>query len=426
MKNELDYIGECLRLIGDKFLWGDISGWTNHNYEVLSEEIRISTGISISSRTIRRLTNKKIKSNPQTATKNALAKYIGFESWEHFVMSKNKNSSIQLNKPSKINAFILQYFWVVMFVILIGLSSFFILFYPSIEITLNKSKVVFQSNDMTGHAPHTASFFYDVSKIRSSNIFIDNNFYDEGEMIPIKKNMHFYNKTFELPDYYAVKIIANGERLSCVGVHVMTEGWETIVNEKLFKNINNVNDLGQLHLDNKTLEGLKINSDSALEIEYRNIKNFGVMGDEMTFETRFMNNDKTGGRGCYESKIEIINTHGRLSFNFIMPGCDEKLLKAEFGDVYLAGEFNNLNTFFQDVSYWRNLKIKTQKKNVGVFLDDVQIYSIHYNDPLDEIKGITFSFNGSGAVDFVKIYNENDDLVYRDEFLKNYENQKNY
>ncbi|MFW5656384.1 MAG: hypothetical protein ACOC0C_02105 [Bacteroidota bacterium] len=415
MKRELDYIEDCLKRMGKQFNWGYFSEWTNHNYDVLSDEIQKTTGIAISSRTLRRLANRRIKYSPQIATKNALAMYLGFQNWEDYLLSKNKNPN-NIRQYSKINAFILQYFWLLLFLVVVGLSSFFVLFYPSIELELNKAKVVFHSNDMKGIAPHTASFFYDVSKIKSSNIFIDNNFYDEGEIIPVKKNMHYYTNTFELPDYYAVKIIANGERLSCVGVHVVTNGWTTIVNNKLCDSLYPLNDSGYLNVPEEQLLTLDINTDNAVKVEYRNIRDFGITGDGMMLETKFINNPPNGSTECQVSKIEIINTHGRLSFSFVAPGCDEKMLKAEFGDVYLAGEFNNLNTFFQDMSYWRHLKIVTGDKRVGVYLDDVQIYSIRYNEPLDDIKGITFSFVGSGAVDYLKLFNENEELVYHDDF----------
>lgn len=418
MKQELDYIEECLKRMGKNFGWGDFSKWTNHNFDILKEEIQKETGIAISSRTLRRLSNRRVKYKPQTATKNALAMYLGYKNWEDFLKSKNEPPGYKINSQPKFNAFIYQYYWLILFLVIAGLSSFYIFFYPAIELEINKSKVVFQSNDMVGKAPHTASFFYDVTKIRSSNVFIDNNFYEEGEIIPVKKNMHYYNKTFDLPDYYAVKIIASGEKLACVGVHVQTDGWEPIINDNLYMDINLLNDSGYMHLSGKELQKLNIDTDSVVRVEFRNIRDFMVSGDDMILETRFMNNADLGGQGCYDTKIEIINTHGRLSFNFVTPGCDEKMLRAEFGDIYLAGEFNNLNTFIQDISYWRFLRIVTGNKRVAVYLDDVQIYSIRYNDPLDEVKGISVSFLGSGAVDFMKMFNEHSELVFHDNFNK--------
>lgn len=419
--NDSKYMDKCLQEIEGMVQWGRLSEWTGHNFDQLSEEISEKTGIKLSGRTLRRLVNKKI-SNPQIATKNALTKFLGYKNWEDFVVQhSNGNGKMtilqqQQKQYSRFTRFVVQYFWAILLVVVLTLSSFFILFYPSIELELNKSRVEFRSNNLLGKAPHTATFFYDVSKIKTSNIFVDNNYYDNSDMIPLKKNMHFYSNTFELPDYYAVKIIANGERMACVRVHVVTDGWEYVAGGNHFKELPRDSTNDWLYINPGTLKDNSIIGDSVYYIEYRNIRDFEATGDQMTFETRFKNNANLGGIGCYDSKIEVINLHGRLSFNFLEPGCDQKRLRAEFGDIALSGEFNNLNTFFQDVSYWRVLKIVTKKKNVSVFLDDVQIYSVKYNDPLDQVKGLAFRFKGAGAVDYVKLFNENDELVYEDNF----------
>jgi hypothetical protein len=419
--NEKDYLKLCIAEIEQKIGNGRLSDWSGQSFDQLCDDIHEATGIKLSGRTLRRIANNKI-SNPQIATKNALAQFVGYKNWSEFMQGHSKhNKAIQFDPPKQTNKvlrFINRYSWIILLVSVVVIIVSFVLYYPSIELELNKSKVVFQSNDMRGTAPHKASFFYDVTKIKSSNILIDNNFYDDGEMVPIKKNMHFYEKTFEFPDYYAVKIIANGERLSCVGVTVLTEGWEAIINNQLYKKITEKTDSDYLHLSNKVIAQFDIDTLSPLTIDYRNIHDFGVLGDEMTFETKFKNNDPLHSKGCNNSKIEIINVHGRLSFNFIEPGCDESMLKAEFGDVSLAGDFNNLNTFIQDISYWRVLRIVTGKKQVKVYLDDVQIYSVKYNDVLDQVKGVSISFQGSGSVDYVKFLNNNGEVVYLDEFVK--------
>ena len=418
---ESTHIKRCKKLIQKKLDWGESKNWTNHNYDLLSEDILSCTGIKISARTLRRIFSTTNNYNPQIATKDALALYLDYRNWEEFVRSEKKNGAEVYDNPEltyRSNRRIIYnpFFWTIIVVVLLISSGFIVFFYPAIELELNKSRVVFQSNNMIGHAPHEATFYYDVSKIKSTNIFIDNNYYAEGSIIPVKKNMHFYSNTFGLPDYYAVKIIANAERISCVGIHVITKDWETIINDRYLPEVNCRYD-GSLHIPAKVARSY---SDSDFySTEFRNIRDFGVNGDDMIFEARFRNSENFGGLSCNSSKFEIINTHGRLSFNFIHPGCDENKLKASFGDVLLKGEFNNLNTFFQDVSYWRVLKIKTKNKKVGVYLDNVQIYSVKYNDPLDEVKGISLKFSGSGAVDYIKLYDENENLVYSDDFNSN-------
>ncbi len=416
MTKEIKYIEDCLILIGDKFSWGIPSHWSSNNFEVLSYDILDKTGINISSRTLQRLAQGKIKYSPQYATKNAIAKYIGYKSWEDYLLKKHPSDSFYLKKQPTINSFILKHFWLLQFFIVILLSSFFIFFYPSIKFGLNKSKIVFQTNDQVGTAPHNASFFYDISKINSGNVFLDKNVYAEGEMIPLKKFGHFFNTTFELPDYYAMKIVANGKYMVGLGIHVVTQGWAAVINENLYVNTALFNDSGYLHVDKNNLKSINIETDSNLTVDFRNIRDFGISGDNMSFETRFMNNADIGGYGCYDTKIELINANGRLSFNFVSQGCDKKKLKAKFGDIILAGEFNNLNTFFQDISYWRNLKIITGNKRVGVYLDNVQIYSIIYNENLGDVKGVSISFVGSGAVDYVNFYNSESNLIYSENF----------
>jgi len=416
---ESDYLEICIAQIEKRINRGKLNELSGHSFEQLSEDIYEITGIKLSGRTLRRLANGKIN-RPQVATKNALTKYLGYKNWEDFIQNKPQDDQPSENKktaPKKrltASKPVQKYVLIATSLLVVLLITSFLFFYPSLELELNKSKVVLQSNDIQGTPPHKASFFYDVSKIRSSNIFIDNDFYDEGELIPVKKNMHFYDKIFELPGYYAVKIIANGERLTCVGVHVISNDWSVIVNDQLYDSINPVSN-NQLHLTSEQLHTLAIDTTNSFELNFRNIRDFDVTGDELIFETRFKNDDKRVSN-CNSAKIEIINVHGRLAFNFVSPGCDESMLKANFGDIALSGEFNNLNTFRQDISYWRVLKIATSKKRVHVYLDDVQIYSVIYNDVLDQVKGLSFSFNGLGKVDYVKLFNKQNGLIYSEDF----------
>ncbi len=421
MVKESKYIKRCASLIEKKLNWGSYNTWTNHNYDLLSDQISEMTGISISPRTLRRIFSNKMGYNPQNATKDALARYMDYANWEDFCANNKRNGSEQSAmesepKPNYYKRIVTNpYLWGIISLLLVFIIIFIIVFYPSVETEMNKRRVEFSSNNTIGRAPHTASFYYDVSRVTSSNIFIDNNYYDNGELIPVKKNMNHYSKVFELPDYYAVKIIANGERMKCVGVHVVTDGWETIINHQLEPTLDPVNE-GLLHVDPSVLAARNITDTGNFVTEYRNIKDFGIMGDNLTLEVKFKNNTRTGGKPCFDSRFEVINLHGRLAFNFVDPNCDNKQLTASFGEVSLNSDFNNLNTFLQDVSYWRILEIKTQNKRVGVYLDKVQVYSIIYKDPLDDVKGLAISFRGSGAVDYVKMYNEEGELVYNDEF----------
>ena len=92
------------------------------------------------------------------------------------------------------------------------------------------------------------------------------------------------------------------------------------------------------------------------------------------------------------------------------------MLNAEFGDVLLNGEFQDLDSFYQDFSDWRKVTIAVHDNRIHVSLEDREIYSVKYTDPLDEVKGLAFKFKGAGEISYVKLYDGEGNLVYEDEF----------
>ncbi len=95
MKDKL-YIALAIDRIVRKTGWGPVDSWSSEKYAQLSEEIRKITGNNISESTLRRLFRKKRTpaefGDARFRTRNILASYLGYPSWEQF---KREN---QLNK----------------------------------------------------------------------------------------------------------------------------------------------------------------------------------------------------------------------------------------------------------------------------------------------------------------------------------------
>jgi hypothetical protein len=415
-------IQNCLDLIEKKVQWGSRQEWTAYNFDQLSRFIKEASGITLSARTLRRLIHTSQNYKPQTATKNALALFLGYNSWEELRKNLCQNEETgnfsktgQQQKRNTIrNIFKNLWFYIALFIVvlfIIGIS-----FYPRIILEINKSKVKFTSNYIPGPAPQRVTFFYDVSRINTSNIFINKNFYDDGEIIAINKNRHFFTSDFDLPDHYSVKIIANGERISCIRIHVLTNGWEAVLNGKHLGVINQDVQPGLLLLPTQKIHSNMDSSQTDYHLEYRNLMEFGADGDAITLETeiRLVNDGYVSD--CMESTVQLINLHGRVGFTFIKPGCDPSLLEAEFGDVLLNGQFNDLGAFYQNMDCWHKVTIKTEKKHIYVSLNDSLIYEVKYKDPLHDVKGIAYKFHGFGQVNYVRLFNSSGNLVYEDNF----------
>lgn len=87
-----------------------------------------------------------------------------------------------------------------------------------------------------------------------------------------------------------------------------------------------------------------------------------------------------------------------------------------FGEVHLEGKDFDLSALAHDVSDWRVLEIRVRNKSAEVFLEGKKIYSTKFKNNVGQIKGLKYIFKGSGAVDYVRLYNERNALVYEDNF----------
>ncbi|MFW6310485.1 MAG: hypothetical protein ACOC1D_05215, partial [Prolixibacteraceae bacterium] len=63
-------------------------------------------------------------------------------------------------------------------------------------------------------------------------------------------------------------------------------------------------------------------------------------------------------------------------------------------------------------------RIETKNNRVSFFMDDELFFQRPYNVPLQNIIGLIFTFKGSGAIDYVKLFNGDMDLVYMDDFAE--------
>lgn len=418
---ENDFLKKCLDLIEDKVPWGPRKSWTTYNFSRLSQDVKAASGITLSTRTMRRLCNNYQSYKPQTATKDALAIYLGFKDWEDFRTGLSDHNTNGGQKKSSHRGFAqfmadtVKSIWMYVFLFLIVLLVLIIHYYPELMVRLNSSRVEFTSNYEIGTAPQMVTFFYDVSRVNSSNIFINENFYDDGNIIPINKNRHYFTSDFELPDHYSVKILAKGERLSCIRIHVITNGWEGVINNQYIGRLDHGHSPGTLTYHKDTIARYSYPGTENI-LEYRNIREFDILGDNMTLETEIRNLPDSLFRECMCSTVQLITLHGRVGFSFVNPACPPSMLNAEFGDVLLNGEFQDLNAFYQDFSEWRKVTISIHGKQIHVFLEDQEIYSVKYSDPLDEIKGIAYKFMGLGEVNYVKLLDGEGLLVYEDNF----------
>lgn len=447
--NESPYIKYCLKKVEEKLGWGDAAQWTDSDFRNLSNIIDTSSGIRVSSHTLKRLYGKikySSKYNPQIATKEALAKYLGFDSWNDFKIESEKeiaannvilNHFLQTDRGPSLKLKHTPYL-IISGLIIIIIAAIVIL-------NARKPNVLgpyrFQVQNPVGKAPHTATFDYDISRLGSDKVLIDfDHFTNNGVYLTTDLNQDSgrLSRCFHFPGKYDVKLFADDQVIHKIPVLVESDNWffyaiepyavwdlipdvikPTVTKRHRIIKFDNILygdfiDEGYMHIPRPNIvkiEGLTSN----FKTHYILTRYFNVPLDSCIFEIRFRNEQFGDGIQCNEASFELIGMHGSVSFQIVEPGC---LNYAFFriGKIFKFGENENLEAFEMEYSEFRTLKVEVNSNRVALYREGEEFYSINYNNPMGELVGIHLTSKGTPHYDWIKIHNLNGNKVYDENF----------
>ncbi|WP_372933707.1 hypothetical protein [Mariniphaga sediminis] len=423
--DEVRLIKICLQLVTQKLEWRVSSEWTDFDYKKLRQLIFDASGINISTHTLKRLFGKiqyKKEYNPQLATKNALSIFIGYKNWEDFSKAHhNLNRESAPKEKKKLPGKKLLIFGSIgILFILVG--SLVTVYRQHIK-SNKKYNFTFYTEKKAESIPFTIPYHYDISKLKTDKVFLDFGYsiLSDKQRFSLDKTRNNFNHCFQIPGWYKVSLIADQDTLKSIYTHVLSDDWVTYITD----NINPNPWLDNMLTDNKQNGFLRItprqaftcgiDTTSTYRVTHMLIKEFEIPADELTFEVRFRNSSEDGGLTCYDSQFELIGENKRATITFVEEGC-YRYANFVFSDVKKMGEYDDLSAFSQEITQWSTLKIKVADMNSEILFNDKTIYHCQYNTPLGRLKGILLTFKGSGTVDYVRLYNRNNELVYSDDF----------
>ncbi len=453
---EYIYIRRCVEQVEQQLQWGDSGQWPNSYYQKLSELILDRTHVSISSRTLQRLFGREKSQsefyNPQIATKNALAVFLGHADWQAFISKTQVAAAPEADavpapavqppvgatpveeavpagterrptagalpagspatrRPGANRSVVLS-------CCLAGLLATGLLIHAGLTEKKGPARqptVHLSGKDLTGYAPHTVHFNYDVSEVEADTVFIG----VDGPTVPLDKKKHTFNYFYGLPSLYRTRIIAHNRTLTTLNVLVKSRGWEANLdnNYELSPHVAFEKDKGRLYITPESIKPLVTTKDRIFWTGYRNVQDFDADGDNFTLDTRIKSNVEEGGIRCFDTEIEVIGTRANCRVTLVEPGCSN-FIRLNISDVQKSGRTDDLSSFAQDYSGWGRVKIRVRNKKAQIFFEDKLIHTLSYRQPIGAIKGITFWFKGVGSVDYVRLYDARDRPVYEDDFRK--------
>ncbi len=439
---EIEHLKICKKKIILQQNWGSPEKWTDQDFISLSEQIFDKSGVRISKNTLKNIfrERKDQNYNPQRATKEALAKYLGYQDWRNFKQTNQnkKGHKKPLPKSNSRNKNWWEVFAVVFIVILVAFAGFYI----KKQNQPTQYSYSFEAQNPVGFAPHTVSYRYDISDLPYDSVFLDHHYVHHKmgyQKILLNKNKNLINHCYQIPDNYLIRMMAENKILARTRIQVKSHGWIGLVSNTFSDEMETKN-----HLKFPEFKHLIFNlyhtfpnpvSDSMLYIspekvanlginprfywtEFRNIQKFSCPGDSATIEIKFKNRAEEGGISCFDSQFIIQCDTSFMKITLVEPGC-YRYANAVIGGKMFSGETHDLSSFQHDFSRWRVLKIHTHKGKVSFYMDNNKFWEQHYDLPLQQIKGLIFSFKGSGAIDYVCIKNNLQKIVYYEDFTSN-------
>jgi hypothetical protein len=406
------FIQRCLNQALKKFSAGEPESWTDREYKQLSDDIYSSCGTLISVLTLKRLFGRIKTSggyNPQEATKDALARYLGFDSWDNYI---DKGTAIRTTSK-KIKPFFLVktglYFLIAVACIIFGLKMINSL----IE---GEEEYSFIGDNLKGVAPHTAIFYYDIAGIRSDSVFID---FDDTQQMVLPKNRSFIKHGYLIPYYFRVKLLKNKEILDTVKVHVASPQWEARIGYERFEPtvvLVEPDSVDYFYVSPEQVEKKGYDKSKGFYyLDYRFFEEFGVSGDDMIFECKFMNSKQTGGLYCKDVLFDLVCDYNNVILQFYQPGC-EVAPQLKISETAISGEFNDLSSFTLDLSEWVRLRLVLKKQTAMIYIADRLLFETTYQSQLGLLKGININTMGSGCIDDVMVFNAGGELFYSEDF----------
>lgn len=415
-------LDRCCELISEKMGNTDIAAWSNSDYVKLSGLLYRKTSVQISPSTLKRIFGK-VKTTeryyPQKATRNALAKYAGYEDWDQFALAQSKIIPIdkgdtvlitdtslihlpvfkRLSRKNKIKKY-------GAFAILLATAAFLLV----VQITGSKNNPVSNLHgaelickNPEGENPHTAAFMIrPLMELSGDTSGYKVDFGDgrSAKTVPVNKIFNYY---YEIPGAYYAVLKYNDIPLDTVTIFLKTNGWNTTA--IMQHDTTRVYPVKEFSADSaqtltvapKELFHSGVDTNRTFFVHFINAKKSNISGDNFALTTHIITSKLRPGVRCSQVNIEVFGEKAKHMAAIIKPGC-VAWARLQFSDIQVTGDRSDLRSIGADLSEGGTIKLQVQNKKALLFLNNKLIYETSYTFPLGNINGVDINFAGIGSI----------------------------
>lgn len=426
--SDKELIKICLAEVSRKSGYPDPGSLRQRDLEHLSAEIEKTTGTLISISTIKRLLNGQFNNLPQVATLNAIAAYLGYESWQEFRKVKLSETSPaekvkpvqeqQVPKPAtrrKSPRVVVAVVLALLFMIVVSLTYF------SRSDTPNEKDISFTVKKVTNNdIPNTVVFTYDIDKIKGDSFFIQQS-WDRDRKVRIEKNKHTLTDIYYEPGYHNAKLIVDNKVVKTIDVSIPTKDWFFFTKPGLFKGapayINAATPVknGVLTLTREDIVNSKVDPEQQNFYYYTLFpEKSDVVSDNFSLKTRIL--FKTiNNVTCPMIVHEVCGQSNSLYFFTTLPGCTGNI-DLNVGEHFLSGKTTDLSAFGADIRQWQDVEVIVKNKEANFYINGQKVYSKSYTKSPGLITGLAFMSNGLVEIDHIELKGLDGKMVYENNF----------
>jgi len=421
-----------LQEIEQQLQWGSGVNWRHQDFQTLSEKILDKTGKQLSTNTLKRIWGKlPYNSLPNSHTLNTLAQFANHENWLIFQSNHQRNiitrkvekvpPSILSNKVSI--APVLKIFGIIILLLVVALAAISLIPEPSLKPlspTVLES-IQFSSHPVASGVPNTVVFKYDVSKVPSDSIQIQQN-WDERRRFFIQKDQSEVTSTYYYPGHWKAKLVIDNQVIKEQDIYIKSEGWLATINREPIPRYLKKEELatgGFLGVSKNIHREIMENTASPEILAYHFIEEFpNLESSNFSLELLFKNTYTKGDAICQYSRIAIDCTAGVFLIPFTIPGCVGDI-SMRFNDVQQRGHNHDFSAFGCDFKAWQHFKLVVKNKRAQIFLNHQLIHIVTYQQDAGKVAGMNIRFAGAGMIDDIKLSDGTDTVVYQENFEKN-------
>jgi hypothetical protein len=422
--SEREYIALCKRLIEEKFRFENDNGsLRQRDLEYLADTIEEKSGIKLSLSTLKRLWKKSYDQMPHPSTLQALISVLGYKDWQEFKLKEGPIASPSFTTQKKKRPFNK---WMVLPAAAVLLIIFWLIAFRSdkpAKKPVIKGSVTFTGNKTVSQGvPSTIIFNYDVGNVEADSFFFQQSWNDQ-EKVKLDPKGHYYSNIYYYPGFHKAKLIANDSILKRFRIHITTDGWMPLVrysytdNNPIYLKQSHHAVNGALHTTRNNLISSNVNIDKDFVLSYYNVREFeNTFSDNFSLDTRIVC-DSSNTIACPGFELVVICEAHIFFVRMMGKGC-ERGIAVKMGELYHDGIQNDLSAFGRDLYKWQHLQIQVANKQATIYLDEQPVYTNAFKNDFGKVVGLVYNFTGTGAIDYVKLKNGENKLVYEDEFDK--------